>query len=83
MVFSETDSERNRWIADKRLDEDTWNYSTERFNTGINSIKYYDFTYYDAIDLIEHPLSEFQGMKLKDLFEIFKYYQHELTEGDH
>ena len=66
--FCDTDEEKNKWIKEKKDEEDKWNYHTP---VSI-SMRFYSFNEYLISNLLETDISELEGMTLRDFIGVIK-----------
>ena len=68
--FCDTDEEKNKWIQEKKEEENKWNYHTP----GAVSRRSYYFNENTIDGLLRYDISELQGMTLQDFITIIKNY---------
>ena len=66
--FCDTDEEKNKWIQEKKEEEDKWNYHT----AGAVSMRFYSFNEYLISNLLDTDISELEGMTLRDFIGVIK-----------
>jgi hypothetical protein len=66
--FCEKESEKYKWIEEKKKEEDDWNYRTE----GVRSTRFYDFSEYLTSSLMETDISELEGMTVWEFVSLIK-----------
>lgn len=66
--FCDTDEEKNKWIQEKKEEENKWNYHT----VGAVSMRFYSFNEYLISNLLDTDISELEGMTLRDFIGVIK-----------
>ena len=66
--FFDSVSDREKWIAEMKKEEDDWNYKTE----GAISFRNYEFYNYNSENILDMDMSEFSGMLFRDFLSILK-----------
>jgi len=62
----ETEESMQLWKKEKEIEQNEWNYHT----SGAMSYRHYDFSVYNADNILNMSMDEFNGMSLKLFIEI-------------